>query len=235
MHMACRTPISHSMIKVHANREPRAEKLGGALRMAETRAHIKDFGIPNLLSVLRIILIPVFIGIFLISIQSATFAGTGLVSPGRLIAAGVLIFSGITDILDGIIARKFNMITELGRVLDPLADKLTQASVCICLVIWSIRQGLYAPVYLLAVFVVKEILMIVAGANMIRKGMEMISAKWFGKLSTVIFYCVMISIIAFPFKAITIDILIAISLAFMLFSFIMYIPLFLKIASKDKQ
>lgn len=203
--------------------------------MAETRARIKDFGIPNLLSILRIILIPVFIWVFLLSIRSSEFAGKGFVSPGRLVAAGILIFSGITDILDGIIARKCNMITQLGQVLDPLADKLTQAAVCICLVIWAIRQGLYAPVYLLALFVLKEIVMIVAGANIIHKGKEMISSKWFGKLSTVIFYCVMISIIAFPFSSITIDVLIAISLAFMIFSFIMYIPIFFKIAEKEKK
>jgi cardiolipin synthase len=205
--------------------------MGGALRMTGTQTRIKNFGIPNMLSILRIILIPVFVAVFFSSIRDPKTASLA-VNQGRLVAAGILVFSGITDIVDGIIARKFNMITELGRVLDPLADKLTQATVCICLVILSVNEKMIAPVFLLAIFIVKEGVMIGAGANIIRKHKEMISAKWFGKLSTVVFYIVMISIIAFPgIPPTTIYILIAISLAFMIFSFIMYIPIFLKLAS----
>lgn len=172
----------------------------------------KEFGIPNMLSIVRLILIPVYV--------AAMFLGTGLG------AAIILVLSGITDVLDGIIARKFNMITELGRILDPLADKLTQAAVCICLVI---RQP--ALVWLLGIFVLKEAAMIAAGANIIRKGREMISSRWFGKLSTVVFYIVMISIIAFK-PTLKVDyILIAISLGFMLFSFIRYVRIFLRLSS----
>ncbi|HEX3025829.1 MAG TPA: CDP-alcohol phosphatidyltransferase family protein, partial [Clostridia bacterium] len=102
-----------------------------------------------MLSILRIILIPVFILLFFSN-------GTKSV----LIAAIVLIVSGLTDILDGIIARKFNMTTALGRILDPLADKLTQASVCICLVVKKV-----APVWLLLLLILKEVLMIAGGAK----------------------------------------------------------------------
>ena len=199
--------------------------------MAESHARIKNFGIPNMLSILRIILIPVFVTVFFSSIRETKPASLAI-NPGRLLAAGILVFSGVTDIADGIIARKFHMITALGRILDPLADKLTQATVCVCLVAWSIQEGMLAPVFLLGLFIVKEGVMIAAGANIIRKGKEMISAKWFGKLSTVVFYIVMISIIAFPgIPSEAMYILIAISLAFMIFSFIMYIPIFLKLAS----
>lgn len=192
--------------------------------MAGVYARVKTFGIPNLLSILRIILIPFFIGLFF-----ATFRGASLV------AAGILILSGITDILDGIIARKFNMTTALGRILDPLADKLTQATVCVCLVILWARKGMVAPVVLLAVFIIKEMLMIIAGANIIRKGRELISAKWFGKLSTVVFYVMMIAIIAFPsMPQKDIYAFIIISLTFMLFSFIMYVQIFFKFIRKEK-
>jgi cardiolipin synthase len=208
--------------------------MGGDLQMMGTHVRIRNLGIPNLLSILRIILIPVFIGVFFSPFGTVKIVGAGITfQPGRPIAAGILVVSCLTDILDGIIARKFDMITELGRSLDPLADKLTQAAVCVCLVIWSAKGGQIAPMFLLGLFIVKECVMIVAGANIIRKGKVMISSKWFGKLSTVVFYIVMIVIIAFPLPVRTVYILIAISLVFMIFSFIMYIPIFLKLASGE--
>ncbi len=173
---------------------------------------LKDLGIPNLLSILRLILIPAYV--------AAMFLTT------KWIAAIILVISGLTDVLDGIIARNYHMVTELGRILDPLADKLTQATVCVCLVIWQ-----PSLVWLLAIFVIKELAMIVAGANIIHKGKEMISSRWFGKLATVVFYVVMVAIILFQPSRQVDMILIVISLCFMLFSFIMYIPIFFKLIS----
>lgn len=179
------------------------------------RVSFKNFGIPNWLSVLRLILIPVFILVFF---SPQPHAG--------LWSAIILGISGLTDVLDGIIARHFHMTTELGKILDPFADKLTQAAVCVCLVL-----GQVAPWWLFVIFIA-EFLMIVAGARMLHAGKTLSSAKWFGKLGTVVFYIVMVSIIVFrPASSIT-DILIAVSLLFMLFSFIMYIPVFIKLASK---
>lgn len=175
---------------------------------------LKEFGVPNILSILRLVLIPVYVAAMFLS--------------NKWVAALILVISSLTDILDGIIARKFHQVTELGRILDPLADKLTQATVCICLVIWQ-----PSLVWLLAIFVVKELAMIAAGANIIHKGKEMISSRWFGKLATVVFYVVMIAIILFqPSQKVDV-ILIVISLCFMLFSFIMYIPIFLRLISSQ--
>lgn len=180
----------------------------------QKRVTFQTFGIPNWLSVLRFVLIPVFVIVFF----SYPHAGFW--------AALILGVSGITDVLDGIIARRFHMTTDLGKILDPFADKLTQATVCVCLVI-----GQIAPWWLFIIFVA-ELLMIVAGARMIHTGKVLASAKWFGKLGTVVFYIVMVSIIVFrPAQNIT-NILIAISLLFMLFSFIMYIPVFIKLAAQ---
>jgi cardiolipin synthase len=176
----------------------------------------KVFTLPNLFSVIRLLLIPVFITIFFSSLKHH-----------NIIAGVILIFSGLTDVLDGYIARKYNLITELGKLLDPLADKLTQAAVCICLVIQSI-----APYWLLVIFVVKEILMIVGGAKIITKGKELSSSKWFGKVATVVFFLVMTSIILFSMSGRIVDIMILVSLAFMLFSFFMYLPIFIKLISK---
>lgn len=179
-------------------------------------ASLKKLGIPNWLSILRLILIPVFIIVFF---QPSPNAG--------VIAAIILAISGITDILDGIIARHFNLITDLGKILDPLADKMTQATVCICLVI---AQA--APWWLFAVLVA-ELLMIVGGAKLLKNGQKITGSKWYGKLGTAIFYALMLSIIVFrPNQRIT-TILVSIILIFMLFSFIMYIPVFLKLHAKN--
>jgi cardiolipin synthase len=176
----------------------------------------KVFTLPNLFSVLRIFLIPIFVIVFFSSYKNHS-----------IIAALILIFSGITDILDGYIARKYNLITDLGKLLDPFADKLTQATVCICLVIQNI-----APYWLLIIFVVKELLMIVGGARIVKKGKVISSSKWFGKVATVVFFLVMTSIILFDLKGDIVVILILISLAFMIFSFFMYLPIFLRMFSE---
>jgi cardiolipin synthase (CMP-forming) len=180
---------------------------------------IKNLGIPNMLSVLRLIMIPFFVYYYLADMQ---YSG--------IIAAAVLVLSGATDVVDGIIARKFNMITDLGRILDPFADKLTQATVCTCLVVRRV-----APFWILFLLILKELVMIGVGANIIRKGKEMMSSKWFGKMATVVFYAAMTLIIALRPTRNLIDILLGIVLAFMFFSLIMYIPSFLKIFSKKGQ
>lgn len=177
---------------------------------------VMGLGIPNMLSILRLILIPVFVGMYLSDIR---YSG--------IIAAAVLIASGITDVLDGFIARRFNMTSALGRILDPLADKLTQATICICLVI---RRA--APLWILLLLIIKEFVMIGAGANIIRKGKEMMSSKWFGKLGTVVFYTVMIVIIAFRPSSHAIDVMMAVVLAFTFFALVMYVPFFFRIISK---
>ena len=180
---------------------------------------IKKLGIPNILSILRLVLIPAFVIIYFADIR---YSG--------VIAALVLIISGITDVLDGIIARRFNMTSALGQILDPLADKLTQATISICLVVRDV-----APLWILCLLILKEFVMIGAGANIIRKGKEMLSSRWFGKLGTVVFYAAMILIIALQPSYRVVDAMLAIVLCFMVFSLIMYAPSFFKIISKKGQ
>lgn len=99
----------------------------------------------------------------------------------------VLTLSSITDVLDGFIARKFNFITDFGRLIDPLADKCTQVSLLICLCIRRI-----VPVWITIIVTIKEILSI-TGATIIYKKKLVTSSKWFGKLATVMFYIAIIS------------------------------------------
>ena len=136
--------------------------------------------IPNLLSAIRLALIPLIVWLY-IGKQKYTAA------------AAVILISGATDLLDGFIARKFHMVSDLGKILDPVADKLTQAAVLLCLVLkfrWMCA--------LMLLFAVKEIVMAVFGYLAIRKKNVVNSAKWYGKLTTAALYAVMLCLILFP-------------------------------------
>ena len=123
--------------------------------------------IPNLLSGLRIVLIPI------IAILCVNYEFTA--------AVVLLIISGLTDVADGFIARKFDMISDLGKMLDPVADKLTQAVVALCLL------SLYPDMqYLFILMVIKEILMAANGYICISKIGKVPSAAWHGKMATVV-------------------------------------------------
>ncbi|MEG0017321.1 MAG: CDP-alcohol phosphatidyltransferase family protein [Hydrogenoanaerobacterium sp.] len=174
--------------------------------------------IPNLLSVFRIALIPVF-GVIYMNAEG---------QPWFFVSALVLLVSGITDILDGIIARRCGMITPLGKLLDPLADKLTQAAVCILLSLRNPEMWV-----IVAIIFTKELLMLAAGVKVYRLYKELDGSKWFGKLYTVMFYAVMLLIIALPdLKTTLVHWLLGAMVFSMLFAFFMYIPVFLRLIKK---
>lgn len=124
--------------------------------------------IPNALTILRFILI----------IPIIYFILTGQYIAGFII----LTISGITDILDGCIARKFNFITNFGKLIDPLADKSTQVAVLAALTFRGI-----IPLWMLILVFVKELVM-VAGASFLYGKKLVVSSRWYGKLTTVLFY-----------------------------------------------
>ena len=142
------------------------------------------FNIPNSLSYIRILLIPFFVLVYMNAHDK----------QGYYLAASIILFSGFTDFLDGFIARRFNQITELGKTLDPIADKLTQAAIVFCLM-FKIKW-----MFLLVIlFVVKEIFMGIYSLVLLKKRKKLDGAMWFGKVSTAVFYATMFIIIAFPF------------------------------------
>lgn len=124
--------------------------------------------IPNILTVLRFVLIPGII--------------TAIVKENYILAFIILTISGLTDVLDGYIARKFNFITDFGKLIDPLADKATQISILATLSIVDI-----IPTWILIIIVVKEFAMI-SGASFLYGKDLVVSSKWYGKLATVLFY-----------------------------------------------
>lgn len=135
--------------------------------------------IPNWLSFLRIALIPVFVVLFL----------KGYI----LTAVIVMICAAVTDLFDGKIARKFNQVSNLGKILDPIADKLSQMAIVIVLIVtyWD-----NAIKYLFMFFIAKEIVMILGGALLLSLGMRPTAAEMWGKVATNVFYIGMIIILA---------------------------------------
>jgi cardiolipin synthase len=137
--------------------------------------------------------------------------------------AGVLILSAITDVVDGFIARKFNLITHLGRILDPLADKLTQIAMMGCLA----YRYLYLLIPLCAL-VVKELVCGIAGLIMIKQTGDTMNSKWYGKIATVVLYLMMIlHLFWVNIDAIVSYILTIISTGLILLSLIMYLIIFI--------
>lgn len=165
--------------------------------------------IPNILSLFRLMLIPIYMIIYL-----------NAQTPGDYYwAGGILALSCLTDAVDGWIARRFNMISTVGKLLDPVADKATQFTLTLCL---SLKYPALRPVLLL--FVIKESFQLIAGILTYRKGKMLPGALWAGKICTTVLFVSLIAMVLFPgmdHKTVT-----AIAVAdgcFLAFSFVCYV------------
>lgn len=138
-----------------------------------SKFHHQIITLPNILSVVRILLIPVIVWFYSFEKQ-------------YVLAGCVLILSGITDVVDGFIARRFNMISDLGKILDPVADKLTQGVMMICL---FLRYRIIVIPF--ALLVVKELFMVISGILVIKKTGKVCGADWHGKVATFMLYIMM--------------------------------------------
>lgn len=139
--------------------------------------------IPNLLSFFRLILIPVYMVIYLKAQETKDY----------ILAGSILAVSCLTDMVDGKIARKFNMITTFGKFLDPLADKLTQFALLLCL---AIRHPVLWTVF--SLFVLKELFQLVAGIISVRHGYILKGALISGKICTTILFVSLVAMVIFP-------------------------------------
>lgn len=173
--------------------------------------------IPNLLSLFRIILIPFIV-----------WAYFGI--ENNYVAIALIILSGATDIVDGFIARKFNMISEVGKVLDPIADKLTQGTVMICLTLKCVWMRA-----LIVAFVLKEVTMGILGLITLKKVGEVNSAKWYGKANTVLLYVVMGVLVLFPQINVNVaNVMILVCFVSLVLSLLMYIRFYSKNWKENK-
>lgn len=185
----------------------------------------KDFlTIPNLLSVFRIVLIVPFVYFFL--------------EKNYVLAAAALIVSGLTDACDGFIARTFNQVTELGKMLDPIADKLTLIAIMVCITIFT---PIVLPVMI--VLILKDVVMIIGGSRLIKTGIAPPAAKWYGKAGTFVFYVSVCLIVflkaAFNYENPILSVsLLSVTCLIMIFALIKYFMVYkslLKNADSDKE
>ena len=182
----------------------------------------KDFfSIPNILTYVRILLVPVFVLVYL---NATTLSG-------HIWAAVILVLSGITDVVDGFIARHFNMITDWGKIIDPVADKAMQFAMLFCVVIK------YPLVWILvAIYAVKEVVSLAFSSYLFRHGKFISGANWAGKLCTVVLFLVMMALIVIPEVPENIlKILIAVAAAFMLLAFVVYMTVYIKLLIELRQ
>lgn len=165
--------------------------------------------IPNLLSLFRLVLIPVYVYIYLNATETYQYMTAGT----------IMAVSCLTDLIDGKIARRFNMISTLGKILDPLADKLTQFTLTVCL---SLKYPALRPVLIL--FVIKELFQLIAGIVNLRKGKMLPGALMAGKVCTTILFISLIAMVLFPeMNPALVDAIAVVDAAFLAFSFVSYI------------
>jgi len=176
----------------------------------------KVFTIPNVLSFFRLLLIP-----FILL--------TYFYYEKYLFSAILLIISAVSDIVDGFIARKFNMVSNLGKILDPIADKLTQLAVLVCLC-FSFHQMFLPTIVLL----IKELASGIIGLIVVKRIRHNLSSEWHGKLATVLLYAVMmIHLFWINVPKVLSFILICLSVLVMLLSFTLYIIRYAKILKEN--
>ena len=172
--------------------------------------------IPNILSAIRIMMVPVFVAIYFCGLENS-----------RFYAAMVYLLASATDVLDGWIARRYNLITDLGRILDPLGDKLMTIAAITCLAV-----DRRIPPWTVLFFSAKEVIMIIGGI-IIHKRLhsEMPPANFLGNASTFVLFLVGMSLMIFdiPWETSSIMMTFAICVAFMAFgSYVIAFVSFLK-------
>lgn len=171
------------------------------------------FTIPNLLSLFRLLLIPVYMTIYLNATETRDYIS----------AAVILAISCLTDLVDGKIARKFNMTSTVGQVLDPIADKVTQFTLILCL---SIKFPVL--LHLVALFIIKESFQFFAGLITYRKGRMLTGALITGKICTTVLFASLIIMILLPnISALAVNIITIIDGVFMIMAFADYIHAYL--------
>ena len=178
----------------------------------------KYFTIPNLMGYFRILLVPVFLWLF---VKSEHTPGYNVYYWLMLVTIGV---SGLTDFFDGRVARKFNQVTDWGKMLDPIADKITIGAIIVAL---AIKYPIVLA--MVALYIVKEGYMSIVGMILLKKGQKIEGAMWYGKVCTFATYVIIIALLVFKeMPQMWVDILVFVNMAIMLFTFIMYIPYHVK-------
>lgn len=197
----------------HRNASP-----GGGRMKKEDFRPAKIFTIPNFLSLFRLILAVVF---WYVYTHARSYNEV-------LIAVFVLVISGLTDILDGQIARRFDSVSELGKILDPIADKVTQLMILI-----SLLERFPLILFALVLFVLKQTYLSIAGIVVLKRTKENHGARWFGKMNTVILYfCSILMILYYDMPLALGNALILVCCLSIVTAFILYVLEYQRILKK---
>lgn len=174
--------------------------------------------IPNIYSIFRFLLIPVILWLYCFRKE-------------YLASALLILLSGATDVIDGYIARRFQMITDLGKALDPVADKMTQGAVILCLVTRYPKM-----LYLIITFCVCEIVKFLFGLFCLNKNDSVNSAKWYGKVNTVLLYLSLVALILIPtVPTVFVDVATAVLCCTSVACLVLYIIFYLKLFAEHRR
>lgn len=147
---------------------------------------------PNLVTYSRIVLVVIFLGLY---IAAGSWGENNI--PMRWAAAVLFIVAASTDKVDGWMARKYNQVTELGKLMDPIADKLLTCATLIVAAVFGELGPVWLGWIIVALFLLREVGITVMRFFVIDKGGKVIAAAWPGKLKTV-FQCVGLSLLLVP-------------------------------------
>lgn len=184
--------------------------------------------LPNVLTIIRLFLVPVFVFVYKYDSSDLNI---------RVIAAAIFIIASATDVLDGYIARKYNQITDFGKLADPVADKLMQLSVIGCLALDN-----RISMWILVVFAFKEAVLILGGLNLLKEKF-VVHSKWSGKIATaILFLCVVVILVTdeTQLSKFQCTVIMSVSLGFTAIAFFDYMSMFLRVKdnmqkSKEKK
>lgn len=164
--------------------------------------------IPNIMGYFRIALVPLYLILFFRAMDGHAYWPIYV----------VIVVSGLTDFFDGKIARKYNMVTDLGKMLDPIADKITIGAIIISL---AFKYKVVIP--MIAVYLVKEAYMAIMGMIQLRRGIKIEGAMWYGKACTFLTYIVLLALLIFQNLPHNVVLgLVGFDIALMLFTLVMY-------------
>ena len=164
--------------------------------------------IPNIMGYFRIALVPLYLILFFRAMDGHAYWPIYV----------VIVVSGLTDFFDGKIARKYNMVTDLGKMLDPIADKITIGAIIISL---AFKYKVVIP--MIAVYLVKEAYMAIMGMIQLRRGIKNEGAMWYGKACTFLTYIVLLALLIFQNMPHALVLgMVGFDIALMLFTLVMY-------------
>ena len=191
---------------------------GARLMLSKGSCAVFVLNIPNILTIIRIVLIPIFITLYYRGLAALAFA--------------VYVVACVTDAVDGYLARRLNQVTAFGKLMDPLADKLMQLSMMLCLA----STG-YLPWWVLFVLLAKEIVMVTGGTLLFKKRDVVVMSNWSGKVATVLLILAIVAI--FPWHGVEVvsrigHVLLYIGLGVSLFSMVNYGLIYVKNGNVQK-